>query len=107
MQTLEVSLSVPVPEGMTLINSIELKELKETVSKGSVKNLKWFQDKLGIYSHDDIREVVLIPYRDELDIEFGGCVVYPERSGQPYKFLQNKTEEWIEQNFHKINWRRK
>lgn len=102
-QMIDVQMSIPVPADSIIIKKTEYQELVDSVNKGKWENLQWFKEKTGIYNLDNLKELILYPYKEVLDIENGGCVYYPEVQGKPYKFLKSKTENWLEENFDKVH----
>lgn len=106
MQTLNVSLSVPVkiPEDMVLIKKVELKEMKDEIND---KNIWWtmkdLEKKLN-RRHVWIKEKIL--YRPEfkkiLDVKNGGFVYYPQSQGESWIFESSKMKNFLKEYFSEI-----
>ena len=99
MQTLEVK--VAIPDDMVIIKKIEYQELLDSVSSQLVWSMKDLERALG-RSDDWIKEKILYPYREELDVELGGFVRYPSAKGQPWKIGAKQMRDWIEENLEKV-----
>lgn len=95
-----------VPEGYVIVLKSELEEMTQQVGRGEWKDMKWFKSKVGIQRQDKLDEMIFRPFKDELDVESGGFVHYPEINGDPWMFHKSKTEAWLEQNFDRVfkNW---
>ncbi|WP_119325675.1 DUF771 domain-containing protein [Companilactobacillus musae] len=61
------------------------------------ENLSWALKTTGIKSRN-----TLIPklerYRDQLDVDNGGCVYFPEARRKPWKFYPKEFKEFIERH---------
>lgn len=99
MQTLEVK--VAIPDDMVIIKKIEYQELLDSVSNQLVWSMKDLERALG-RSDDWIKEKILYPHREELDIQLGGFVKYPESKGQPWRFGAKRMSEWLEENIKEV-----
>ena len=99
MQTLEVK--VAIPDDMVIIKRIEYQELLDSVSSQLVWSMKDLERVLG-RSDDWIKEKILYPYREELDVQLGGFVRYPITKGQPWKIGAKQMRDWIEENLEKV-----
>lgn len=53
-------------------------------------------------SDDWIKEKILYPHREELDIQLGGFVRYPSVKGQPWKIGAKQMRKWIDENLEKV-----
>ncbi|MCY8025701.1 DUF771 domain-containing protein [Bacillus sonorensis] len=103
MQQLQVSLSIPVPENMVLIQKIELEELKANELKGVYWSMKDLEKKTSKKS-EWIKENILYPsrFRRLLDTEKGGFVFYPKSKGQTWSFQATKMADFLEKHFADI-----
>lgn len=99
MQTLEVK--VAIPDDMVIIKKIEYQELLNSVSSQLVWSMKDLERVCG-RSDDWIKEKILYPYREELDVQLGGFVRYPSAKGQPWKIGAKQMRNWIEENLEKV-----
>jgi len=102
-QTLDVSLSVPIPENMVLISKVELQELE----RKSLEGVFWTMKDLEIRTNKKqewLKRNILLKkkFKDELDVDNGGFVFYPSGSGQTWSFQANKMAKFLDDNFHKI-----
>jgi len=99
LQQLQVSLSIPVPENMVLIQKIELEELKANELKGVYWSMKGWEQKTGKKS-EWIKENILYPsrFRRVLDTENGGFVYYPKCKGQTWGFQATKMAAFLEKH---------
>jgi len=103
LQQLQVSLSIPVPENMVLIQKIELEELKANELKGVYWSMKDLEQKTAKKS-EWIKENILYPsrFRRLLDTENGGFVYYPKCKGQTWSFQATKMAAFLEKHFADI-----
>ncbi len=103
MQQLNVSLSIPVPEDMVLIQKVELEELKEQTLVGVYWNMKDLEQRINKKS-EWIKENILYPqrFRKILDSDNGGFVFYPKAKGQTWSFLATKMAAFLEKHFAEI-----
>jgi|SRR5690625_1767073 len=102
-QQLNVSLSIPIPEDQILISRVELQELKKESLSGVYWTMKDLEERVG-KKQLWIKENILFPTRFKkiLDIDNGGFVYYPERSGQTWSFQANKMAEFLDEYFADI-----
>ncbi|MED4373545.1 DUF771 domain-containing protein [Bacillus paralicheniformis] len=103
MQQLNVSLSIPVPENMVLVQKVELEELKANELKGVYWSMKDLEKKTSKKS-EWIKENILYPsrFRRLLDTENGGFVFYPKSKGQTWSFQATKMADFLEKHFADI-----
>lgn len=103
MQQLQVSLTIPVPDGMVLIQKIELDEFMANELKGVYWNMKDLERKTTRKS-EWIKENILFPsrFRKILDAEKGGFVYYPKSKGQTWVFQASKMSDFLEKHFQQI-----
>lgn len=99
MQTLEVK--VAIPDDMVIIKKIEYQDLIDSVSSQLVWSMKDCEKAIG-RSDDWIKEKILYPHRDKLDVLNGGFVKYPESKGQPWRFGAKRMSEWLENNLKEV-----
>lgn len=102
-QKLDVNLSIRIPQDQVLISRVELNNLRNKSLSGTYWNMKELEQKVG-KKHEWIKENILYPmcFRNELDVNNGGFVYYPEKSGQSWSFHARKMAIFLENNFSKI-----
>ncbi|SEP93166.1 protein of unknown function [Ignavigranum ruoffiae] len=89
-------------EKESLIKAYEQKIAKIEQSKDDgVGDMKWLREKIGISSTDTIKEILLIPFKDELQ---GKLVFYSDVQGKPWRFNKQPLIKWLEENFERIDW---
>ena len=93
--------TIPIPDDMVIIKKIEYQKLLDSVSSQLVWSMKDLEKALG-RSDDWIKEKILYPYREELDVQLGGFVRYPITKGQPWKIGAKQMRNWIEENLEKV-----
>lgn len=99
MQVIEVK--VPIPEGYVLIRAEENeKQLQESLL-GRLWKMKDLEKRVGRDARW-IRDNILYPFRDELDVQYGGFVSYPKTTGQPWEFGALRMARWLEDNLGRI-----
>ncbi|QPC47141.1 DUF771 domain-containing protein [Mangrovibacillus cuniculi] len=103
MQSLQVSLSVAIPENMVLVQKVELKELREQGLKGVYWSMKDLEQRTS-KKHEWIKENILYPsrFRKILDVENGGFVYYPKSKGQTWSFQATKMADFLDKHFKDI-----
>lgn len=103
MQKLDIDLSIPIPKDKVLISKVELNDLREESLIGTFWSMKDLEKRTG-KKHEWIKENILYPshFRKELDVNNGGFVYYPEKSGQSWSFHARKMAIFLENNFSKI-----
>lgn len=102
-QSLNVNLSVPVPEDYVLVQKVEYKELKNQSLSGVYWTMKHLQKRVN-KSDKWIKENILYPprFKKILDINNGGFVYYPESQGQSWSFQANKMAQFLDKYFADI-----
>jgi len=103
LQQLQVSLTIPVPNDMVLINKVELEELKANELKGVYWNMKDLEIRTTRKS-EWLKENILYPsrFRKILDSDNGGFVYYPKAKGQAWVFQASKMADFLERQFSTI-----
>ncbi|RVT56449.1 DUF771 domain-containing protein [Niallia taxi] len=103
MQKLQVSITIPVPEDMILINKVEFEEMKADELKGVYWTMKDLEKRTTRKS-EWIKENILYPskFRKMLDADNGGFVFYPKSKGQTWVFQASKMSEFLDKQFTKI-----
>lgn len=76
-------------------------ELERESQLGEIGDSKWACQRLGIKTFDTIRTTILLPFRHELE---GKIVFYSDRQGVPWKFNKRRFNEWMDNNFERIEW---
>lgn len=99
MQTLDIKVSIP--EDYVLVKKIEWEQMLESQLAGKQWSMKDLEELTGRKTNW-LKDNVLYPYREELDVDNGGFVRYPEVSGSPWKFGAAKMAQWLEENMGKV-----
>lgn len=97
-QQLNISLSIPIPEGSILISKIELEQLQKESLAGTFWTMKDLEERTG-RKREWLEQNIL--YRPPFQKELAGFVYYPKR-GQKWSFQATKMAEFLDTNFHRI-----
>lgn len=102
-QHLNVTLTIPIPEDLVLIKKVELEELKAQNLTGIYWTMKNLENRTN-NKQAWLKENILYPskFRKQLDVNCGGFVYYPTKSGEKWSFLASKMSKFLEDNFHLI-----
>lgn len=102
-QSLEVNLTIPIPEGSILIRKVELEELQSQTLTGVYWNMKDLQKRIN-KSDKWIKENILYKqrFRDKLDSVNGGPVYYPQSQGQSWSFQASEMSKFLDKSFSRI-----
>lgn len=102
-QQLQVSLTIPIPEGSVLITKVELEQLKQNELKGVYWNMKDLEKRVN-KKQDWIKANILFKpkFKEILDSEKGGFVYYPKGSGQSWSFQAVKMAGFLDKYFSHI-----
>ncbi|MEC6747364.1 DUF771 domain-containing protein [Marinilactibacillus sp. XAAS-LB27] len=92
---------IPIPDGYVLIAKEELDKAFEESLLGRYWEMKDLSNRTG-RSPQWLKETILYPFKDELDIKRGGFVRYPEGKGSPWKFGAMQMATWLEENLEAI-----
>lgn len=98
-QTLDITVSIPSDYVL-----IKRTEWDEAVSQKLVGR-QWTMKDLEAHtnrSNNWLKENVLYPYRNELDIAQGGFVRYPVVTGKPWRFSALDMANWLEENKRRV-----
>ena len=98
MQTIKAQVVINIPETHTLIEKVELEELKQKAESEWASGIGWLSDQTGIKSPQKLKENLLYPYRDELET----FVAYPETQGGNWRFNKTPMKQWLRGNFRKV-----
>lgn len=79
----------------------KIKELELASDYGAYGDSKWFLERTGIGTMATAKDIILFPFRRELE---GKIAYYPETNGQQYRFNKFRMNEWLEKNFERIAW---
>ncbi|SMG58344.1 DUF771 domain-containing protein [Paenibacillus aquistagni] len=103
MQSLNVQLTIPIPDDMVLIHKVEYEGLKANELTGVYWNMKDLEERINRKSVW-IKENILYPtkFRAVLDSENGGFVFYPKAQGQNWAFQATKMADFLEKRFSQI-----
>jgi phage pi2 protein 07 len=101
-QSLEVTLTIPIPADMVLIKKVEYAELKEKTEEG-----KWWRIE-NVLEHTTMKRdwvdknILKKPkWRKILDSENGGCCIYPNTT-EPYVFIADDMKKFLKKYFQDI-----
>jgi len=106
IKELEIDLKVTIPDDYVLLERVEylrLKENEKELDKAHWWTMADLEKRLG-KSRDWIRDNILLEpaFRNILDSESGGFVVYPRTRGENWVFQASKMSEFLEDNFNEI-----
>ena len=103
MQQLQVSITIPVPEDMVLVNKVVFEEMKANELKGVYWTMKDLEKRTTRKS-EWIKVNILYPsrFRKILDVDNGGFVFYPRAKGQTWVFQASKMSEFLDKYFSNI-----
>ncbi|HJA42158.1 MAG TPA: DUF771 domain-containing protein [Firmicutes bacterium] len=103
MQTLDVSLSIPIPSNMVLITRTHYEELKDEQLHGVYWSMKDLENRTGKKQLWLKENILFQPrFKKILDSKSGGFVHYPQSSGQPWTFHAKKMADFLDKNFNEI-----
>lgn len=103
MQTLNVSLSITIPNDLVLVSKVELEELKTTSLSGVYWSMKDLEERTGRKVEWLKTNLLYIPrFKKILDVNQGGFVYYPERRGQAWSFQAQRMASFLDNNFGEI-----
>lgn len=102
MEQQSLDITVAIPDDYILVKKVDWEEMVERQLMGKQWNMKDLREATGGRDVNWLKEHILYPYRDELDVKQGGFVRYPEASGVPWKFGAAKMSEWLESNLEKV-----
>ena len=100
MQQLNVNLSIPIPSDHVLIAKVELEDLRKQELSGVYWTMKDVEERTG-KKFEWIKENILYPphFKKTLDVEQGGFVYYPKKSGEKWSFLAVEMARFLDENF--------
>lgn len=103
MQQLNVSLSIPIPVDQVLISKVEIEDLRRQSVLGVYWSMKDLEDRTN-KKQDWLKENILFPprFKERLDVEQGGFVYYPKKSGEKWSFLASEMAKFLDENFYLI-----
>lgn len=77
---------------------LKLEHIKQEYEEDGWGDLEWLSEKTTIKSRDKLQEMILHPYRTELE---GHIVSYGGR-GRAYVINKKPMLEWLENNFERV-----
>lgn len=80
----------------------QLHKYQEESDLGSIGTMKWLKERTSIKSEDIIKDKILYPFRKELE---GRIVHYSEGRGNPWRVNKLRFNQWMDENFERIDWR--
>lgn len=107
MQQLTVNLSIPIPSDQVLISKVELENLRNQELAGVFWSMKDLEKRTNM-KQDWLKDNILYPsrFKEKLDVNNGGFVYYPQKSGEKWSFLATEMANFLDENFHLIFGRR-
>ncbi len=102
-QSINVSLSIQIPKDMVLISRVELEDMEKELLKGVYWTMNDLEKRIN-KKQDWIKRNILLKkkFKDELDVENGGFVFYPEGSGQTWSFQATRMADFLDKHFTQI-----
>ncbi|EJF02148.1 DUF771 domain-containing protein [Liquorilactobacillus mali] len=109
MQQLQATVTIPVPEGKTLIDNVDLKEIKDEIVHGKTWSLMEFKRNCCFNRHKTwVLDNILYAFRDEIEYKDGkGWCIFSKGRGSSYQIRAEKACDWMEENFDRIDWNAK
>jgi len=103
MQNIKVELTIPVPPDSVIVSKVYLEELERNLLKGVYWTMKDVEERTG-KKFEWIKENILYPthFKKTLDVEQGGFVYYPKKSGEKWSFLAIEMAKFLDKNFYLI-----
>lgn len=98
MQEIITKVSIKIPDDYVLVEKAEIRELRARAEPEWVSGLDWLSKQTGIKSHQQLKEKLLFPHKDEL-IEFTD---YPNGNGELWRFNTYPMKHWLRTNFTKV-----
>lgn len=102
-QQLNVTITIPIPEGHVLIEKVKYEELENATLDGVYWSITDLEIKTG-KKHQWLKANILNhpKFSSLLDVRNGGPVYYPSKQGEKWTFLAKDMAKFLEQNFHNI-----
>lgn len=102
-QSLNVEITIPIPEDHVLINRVKYEELVASSLDGVFWSMNELEERTG-KKHEWLKENILNhpKFSSVLDVRNGGPVFYPSRKGEKWTFLAKEMARFLEDNFHEI-----
>lgn len=97
----KLDIQIAIPEDYVLIRKVEWEKMLSEQLSGkhwTMKDLEQHTQRSSIW----LKENVLYPHRQELDIKEGGFVRFPDGPGSPWKFGTVKMMNWLEENLERV-----
>lgn len=98
-QTIDITVSIP--SDYVLVKKIEWDEAVNQKLVGRQWSMQDLENHTN-RSNKWLKEHVLYPYRDELDIAQGGFVRYPVVTGKPLRFSALDMAVWLQENKERV-----
>ena len=103
MQRIQASVTITIPDEYVLIQKVELEELQKEKLNGrfwSMKDLESRTNKKQEWLKDNV--LYQPRFKKVLDVENGGFVYYPKKSGEKWAFQAVKMAKFLDENFYLI-----
>lgn len=98
MQQLKTEIVIQIPETHVLVDKLELEEMKQRAEPEWMSGLSWLSEQTGIKSPQQLKSMILYPFRSELE----NFVTYPSNSGEVWRFNSYYMKQWLRENFKKV-----
>lgn len=82
-----------------------VKEELENIKSRDLPGKQWALDDLCQYigrSKNWVKDEILLPNKETLDVEHGGFVRYPKGKGSSYRMSEVKMKQWLAENTEKV-----
>ncbi|GEL07117.1 DUF771 domain-containing protein [Salisediminibacterium halotolerans] len=102
-QHFSVNMTIPIPEDSVMITKAEYDDLKSQDLLGVYWSMKDLETQIN-KKNEWIKQHILYKekFRSILDVEHGGFVYYPTKSGQTWSFHAKKMAAFLDEHFEEI-----
>lgn len=103
-QTIEINtpIQILIPSHLKVVEIEEYESLKKKDLMGKTWTMENLKDQLKTTDEDWIKEKILYPNRDILDVRNGGFVRYSKGKGNPWKFNALEMAKYLQENWADI-----
>lgn len=103
MQQITAEVVINIPSDYVLVKKAEFEQLEADRLEGvfwTMKDLEQRTNKKQEWLKDNV--LYQPRFKKELDVEHGGFVYYPKKSGEKWSFQASKMAKFLEENFYLI-----
>lgn len=100
-QIIELKVPFEVPQGFVMVKEEDLEKLLEEDQESATGNRAWLFRRLGVSNHK-LNQLLLDPFRDELDMKNGGMIHYSEGKGDELIVYISEFNKWFDDNFRRV-----